>query len=201
MSFLNFNVGDQTSPNDELNTDFLALLTGGTLNLFSGNQITFNLTDTGLNPNTTYDLLSFVDGGLTTGVLGVTDWILGGTPGGFTSANLIVTDTLIQFQTGLLVTGDWYWNAGGTPSQWGDAANWWDDKSGGATGAVRATTPGQGSDVIFIADNITGGGAITTTPGTAHGIEAGLRELNGGVRHFQGAIRRHPVGVVVQRLQ
>ena len=56
MSFLNLNVGDTTNP-DQATTDLLTLLAGGTLNLFAGNQVTFNLTDAGLNPTSTYNLL------------------------------------------------------------------------------------------------------------------------------------------------
>ena len=169
MTTLNLNVGDGPTAGDELNTDLLTLLTGGTLSLFAGNQVTLNLTDIGLNPNQTYDLISVVDGGLTTGVLGVSDWILGAAPGGFATITLNRTDTLIQLQTGNLITGSSWWNAGGTLDNWNDVANWSVDltpptPSGGKAGTNPAvSTPGQGTDVIFIADNITGGAAITTT--------------------------------------
>ena len=80
MTTLNLNVGDLLADGDELNTDTFILTTGGTLSLFTGNKITFNLTDTGLNAGQTYELLNFVDGGFTSGVLANTDYILGATP-------------------------------------------------------------------------------------------------------------------------
>jgi autotransporter-associated beta strand protein len=162
MTTLNLNVGDQTISGDELFTDTLTLLTGGTLTLFSGNQITFNLTDAGLNPSQTYDLISVVDGGLTAGVLSSLDWLLGSTPGGFSSITLNVTDTLIQLQTGPLITGDLFWrgiDGGGTDNTWNAGiANWSQDKAN----TIAATTiPGQGTDVIFAIDG--GAGAYSTT--------------------------------------
>ena len=69
---------------------------GGTLSLFAGNQITFNLTDTGLNAGQTYELLNFVDGGFTSGVLANTDYILGATPGGFSSIILTANNNRIS---------------------------------------------------------------------------------------------------------
>ena len=161
MTTLNLNVGDVGTAGDNLNTDLLTLLTGGTLSLFSGNQITFNLTDAGLNPGQTYNLLSVVDGGLTSGVLSNLDYLLGATPGGFTSITLNKTNNLISITTGTLITGNSWWNAGGALDNWNDVANWAiTDKTGTIS---AASIPGQGTDVIFIADNITGGGGISTT--------------------------------------
>ncbi len=107
-SFLNLNVGDVTA-GDMLNTDTLTVLTGGTLNFTAGNQVTFNLVDAGLNGLQQYNLISAVDGGLITGALGSGDWLLGGTPGGFSSITLTKTDTLIYITTGTLITGTSYW--------------------------------------------------------------------------------------------
>lgn len=147
---LNLNVGDGS-------TDILTLLTGGTLNL--GNTITFNMTDAGLSPSTTYTLLNLTDGGLA--AFGFGNIIQGATPGGFTAPTWTVTNNLVQITTGTLITGASYWNAGGALDNWNDVTNWSiTDK----TGSIPAVSiPGQGTDVIFIADNITGGAAITTT--------------------------------------
>jgi autotransporter-associated beta strand protein len=159
-SILNLNVGDGAVAGDGVNTDFFTLLTGGTLTLYAGNQIIFNLTDSGLNANRTYNLIMSADGGLLTGELNASDWILGLTPGGFTSLVLNKTDNLISITTGSLVVGALYWNANGAADNWNDLANWSSNKAGTV---VATTIPGQGSDVVFIADNIAGGAAITTT--------------------------------------
>jgi autotransporter-associated beta strand protein len=147
---LNLNIGDSA-------TDTLTLLTGGTLNL--GNTITFNMTDAGLSPGTTYTLLNLTSGGLS--AFGLGNIIQGATPGGFTAPTWTVTDNVVQITTGTLITGASWWNAGGTLDNWNDVANWSiTDK----TGTIPAVSiPGQGTDVKFIADNITGGAAITTT--------------------------------------
>ena len=154
---LNLNVGDMNTNTDRLNTDTLTLLTGGTLNL--GNTITFNLTDAGLNANQTYTLLNLIDGGIT--AFGVGSMIQGATPGGFDSFTWNVTNNLVQLTTGNLITGASWWNADGALDNWNDVANWSVTNKGGLTPAV--STPGQGTDVVFIADNIAGGGSITTT--------------------------------------
>ncbi len=147
---LNLNIGDSA-------TDTLTLLTGGTLNL--GNTITFNMTDAGLSPLTTYTLLNLSSGGLNS--FGLGNIIQGATPGGFTAPTWTVTDNVVQITTGTLITGSSWWNAGGTLDNWNDVANWSiTDKTGSIS---AASIPGQGTDVIFIADNIAGGAAITTT--------------------------------------
>jgi autotransporter-associated beta strand protein len=169
MTSLNLNVGDLVSASgtpfdngDDLATDTLTLLTGGTLSLFTGNQITFNLTDAGLNPNQKYELLNFVDGGFTTGPLANTDYLLGATPGGFSSIILTATDTSVFITTGNLIVGDLFWRGlagGGTNDTWnGNANNWSLDK---ANTSVATSIPGQGTDVIFAIDNASG--AVATT--------------------------------------
>jgi autotransporter-associated beta strand protein len=159
MTTLGLNVGDLTVAGDNLSTDLLNLLTSGTLSLFSGNQITLNLTDAGLNANQTYNLISVVDGGLTTGVLGSSDWILGATPGGFTTISLIKTDTGISLTTGTLITGASYWN-GTSNTTWNvGASNWSTDKAGTL---VAGSIPGQGTDVIFQSNFATAGAVVTT---------------------------------------
>jgi autotransporter-associated beta strand protein len=161
MTTLNLNVGDQTL-GDDLQTDTFALVTGGTLSLFAGNQITFNLTDAGLNASQTYELLNVVDGGLTTGPLANTDYLLGATPGGFSSIVLTATDTSVFITTGTLITGNLFWRGlagGGTDDTWNaNVNNWSQDK---ANTMLATTIPGQGTDVVFAIDSATG--AVTTT--------------------------------------
>ncbi|MDZ4402047.1 autotransporter-associated beta strand repeat-containing protein [Prosthecobacter sp.] len=159
MTSLNLNVGDLTVDGDELNTDTFILTTGGTLSLFTGNQITFNLTDTGLNAGQTYELLNFVDGGFTSGVLANTDYILGATPGGFSSITLTANNNSVFITTGTLITGSSYWR-GLTDNTWNANANNWSQDKAGTTPAL--STPGQGTDVIFQWDAPTNA-AVTTT--------------------------------------
>lgn len=141
-------------------TDTWTLLTGGVLNLFAGNKITFDLTDTNLKEGTTYTLFNIVDGGLTLGPLTADDFLLGATPGGFTSAILFVDNNVVQFKTGDLVTGDLFWNANAAADNWNDLGNW----STTLDGLTPATNlPGQGTNVVFKADNITGTGPVATT--------------------------------------
>ena len=162
MTTLNLNVGDVTG-SDMLNTDTLTLLSGGTLGLFAGNQITFNLTDAGLNGGSTYNLIDVTGGGLTLGALGLGDWLLGATPGGFTSITLNKTDTLISITTGTLITGTSYWRGvlgGGTDTTWnGNANNWSTDKAGTI---AAGSTPGSGTDVVFQWDAPSNAAVVTT---------------------------------------
>jgi autotransporter-associated beta strand protein len=159
---LNLNVGDITL-GDQLNTDLLSL-SSGTLSLFAGNQITFNLTDAGLNPGSTYVLLdaTAIGGGFLSGALTLADYLLGSIPGGFTTLDLSAsTDNQIILTTGSLITGVSYWT-GLTDSTWnGTANNWSNDKAG----TIPASSiPGQGTDVVFQADaNGNGSSTITTT--------------------------------------
>jgi autotransporter-associated beta strand protein len=160
-TFLNLNVGDSLTAGDGLNTDTLSLVLGGALNLFPGNKVTFNLTDTGLNANQSYTLLdaTAISGGLLTGPLTLADYVLGGTPGGFTTISLSTsTDNKIILNTGNLISGSSYF-AGVTNNTWNGAANNWADDKAGAIAST--TTPGQGTDVIFRADN-----AVTPTLAT-----------------------------------
>lgn len=159
MTTLRFNVGDGLTPGDNAATDALGLLTGGTLNLFAGNQITLNLSDTGLNALQNYNLITSADGGLINGPLGVDDWILGTTPGGFSSITIHQTDNAIYITTGTLITGTSYWR-GLTDTTWnGNANNWSQDKAGSV---AALSTPGQGTDVIFQWDAPTGAAVSTT---------------------------------------
>jgi autotransporter-associated beta strand protein len=159
MTTLNLNVGDLLADGDELNTDTFILTAGGTLSLFAGNQITFNLTDTGLNAGQTYELLNFVDGGFTSGVLANTDYILGAAPGGFSSITLTANNNSVFITTGSLITGSSYWR-GLTDNTWNANSNNWSQDKAGATPAL--STPGQGTDVIFAFDGIAAGALVTT---------------------------------------
>ena len=146
---INLNVGTGA-------TDKLTLLTGGTLNAV--NTVTFNLTDAGLESETTYTLLNVVDGGLTA-LGGDAMFIQGGTPGGFDSMTWSVTDTEVKLTTGLLITGALYWR-GTTDATWNAALdNWSLNKDG--TGAA-SSSPGAGTNVIF-AWNDVGTAALVTT--------------------------------------
>ncbi|MCY2973152.1 MAG: autotransporter-associated beta strand repeat-containing protein [Planctomycetota bacterium] len=164
---LSLNVGDLVTAGDFLNTDSLTLLTGGTLSL--NNTVTFNMTDTGLNPLTTYTLLNLVDGGIT--AFGTGNMIQGTTPGGFTGFTWNVTDNLVQITTGNLITGDLFWRGaagGGTDTTWnGDANNWSLNK---ANSSVATSTPGSGTNVVFAIDSATG--AVSTTLGQNFKINA-----------------------------
>lgn len=208
MTTLNLNVGDMNTAGDGLQTDTFTLLTGGTLSLFAGNKITFNLTDAGLNANQTYNLISVVDGGLITGSLAAGDYLLGGTPGGFTTITLNKADNLISLTTGNLITGKSYWNAGGAADNWNDIANWSPDDpvttlvNEGKPGTASATsTPGQGTDVVFIADNITGGTAISTTLEQNFKINSLTFEASTTPSNTPTAITINPGVVTTNRLE
>jgi autotransporter-associated beta strand protein len=147
---LELNVGDLASAGDGLRTDVLGLTTGGSLSLFAGNKVTFNLVDAGLGENQTYTLVSAVDGGLTSGVLGAGDWLLGATPGGFASLTLAATNGAVTLTTGSLVSGDLFWQ-GATGTNWSAGlASWSTDLAGTATSTVL---PGQASAVRFQRDS------------------------------------------------
>lgn len=166
---LNLNVGDAVVAGDQLNTDRLQLLTGGTLTLFTGNTITFNITDTGLNANQQYVLLdsTAIGGGFFGGGsphASIAAYVLGATPGGFTSIDLTTNSTTNQIilTTGNLIVGDLFWRGlagGGTDNTWNaNPNNWSQDK---ANTTVATSNPGQGTDVIFAINSATG--AVATT--------------------------------------
>lgn len=163
---LGLNVGDLSVAGDNLNTDTMSLTALGTLTLTAGNKITFNLTDTGLNPRQTYVLLDAtnIGGGFTSGALSLSDYLLGATPGGFTSISLSAsTNNQILLTTGSLITGSSYWRGlagGGTDTTWNSNANNWSlDK---ANTSVAASIPGQGTDVVFQV-NAASNAAVSTT--------------------------------------
>ena len=158
---LAFNVGDSVTPGDQTNTDLLQLIDGGVITLNAGNNITFNLTDIGLNPNQTYLLLDAtnIGGGFTSGPLTGSNYVLGSPIGGFTSADIMANNNQVFLTTGNLITGFWYF-AGITDNTWnGNVNNWSTDKAGTVP---AASIPGSGTDVVFRADNAVTP-ALTTT--------------------------------------
>ena len=152
---LNLNVGDSLAVGDFLNTDTLTLLTGNSATL--ANTITFNMTDAGLNPLTTYTLLNLVDGGLT--AFGTSNIIQGATPGGFSGFTWTVTNNLVQLTTGNLITGNSYWR-GLTDNTWNANANNWSTDKAGTIPA--ASIPGSGTDVVFAYDGLAAAPLTTT---------------------------------------
>ncbi|MCB1207669.1 MAG: autotransporter-associated beta strand repeat-containing protein [Verrucomicrobiales bacterium] len=154
-ALLRLNVGDLNTAGDNLGTDLITLLSGGSLSL--ANSITINMSDSGLNPNQTYTLLNLQDGGLN--AFGIGNVIQGTTPGGFATYNWTVTDNLVQLTVGNLVTGVSYWN-GATGTEWNLGAGQWSDDKAGTTASI--TIPGAGTDVIF-SSNAGPAGALTTT--------------------------------------
>ena len=152
---LNLNVGDSLAVGDFLNTDTLTLLTGNSATL--ANTVTFNLTDAGLNPATTYTLLNLMDGGIT--AFGAGNMIQGAMPGGFSGFTWTVTNNLVQLTTGNLITGNSYWR-GSTNNTWNaNADNWSTDKAGSI---AAASIPGSGTDVVFGYDGIAAAPLTTT---------------------------------------
>ncbi|MCX6837752.1 MAG: autotransporter-associated beta strand repeat-containing protein [Verrucomicrobia bacterium] len=152
---LNLNVGDSIAVGDFLNTDTLTLVTTGTLSL--ANTVTFNLTDAGLNPSTTYTLLNLVDGGIT--AFGAGNMIQGAMPGGFSGFSWTVTNNVVQLTTGTLITGSSYWR-GLTDNTWNANANNWSTDKAGTIQA--ASIPGSGTDVVFGYDGIAAAPLTTT---------------------------------------
>jgi len=191
-SILELNVGDLSAAGDALRTDVLGLASGGSLGLFAGNKVTFNLVDAGLSENQTYTLVSAPDGGLTTGVLGAADWLLGATPGGFSSLTLTAADGLVTLTTGALIAGDVYWQ-GASGSNWSAGLASWSSDLAGTTAST--VLPGQASAVRIQRDSAAAA-AITTNldrpfrvrslafaPGTSAGVTPGTVTLtNGGGR-------------------
>ncbi len=147
---LELNVGDLASAGDGLRTDVLGLTAGGALSLFAGNKVTFNLVDAGLAENQTYTLLSAADGGLTSGVLGAGDWLLGATPGGFASLTLAASNGAVTVTTGSLVSGDLFWQGASATNWSAGLASWSTDLAGTVTSTVL---PGQASAVRFQRDS------------------------------------------------
>lgn len=190
---LNVNIGDLSSTGDGLNTDKLTLLTGGTLSL--GNTITFNMTDAGLNANTTYTLLSIPDGGL--GAFGLANIIQGATPGGFSGFTWDVQDTYVRITTGTLITGVSYWR-GLTDTTWNANANNWSQDKAGTTPAL--SIPGQGTDVIFQWDAASNA-AVTTTLEQNFKINSLTFEASSTPANTPTAITINPGAVSTNRLE
>lgn len=128
----------------------------------AANAISLLIKDIDLSNTTSYTLLSAPDGGLTAG--GATYTL---NLAGYTGSSLTTTDTSIVLNTGTLNTSNVYWNGGASTTAWNtivagppDLTNFSSDLAGTLT---EATLPGKGQKVIFMADNLTGGAALTTT--------------------------------------
>ncbi|MGC3968959.1 MAG: hypothetical protein QM775_16780 [Pirellulales bacterium] len=85
--------------------------------------------------------------------------MLGTIPGGFTSITLNRTDTTISITTGALIVGTSYWT-GLNNNAWNSSAQNWSTDKAGTTPA--ASIPGQGTDVVFVANSHAGGALVTT---------------------------------------
>jgi autotransporter-associated beta strand protein len=140
-------------------TDKLTVSTAATVN----NIISLLIKDIDLTNSTTYDLIVAASGGLTSGGGSYTLNLAG-----YTGSTLTVSDTLVQLNVGTLVTSDAYWNAGGSTTSWATVTgspdfftNFSTDPAG--TSTVLNNLPGKGQKVIFQADNLSGGAALTTT--------------------------------------
>jgi autotransporter-associated beta strand protein len=139
-----------------------------------GGLVTFNIRDTGsMAGSSTYDLLVAPGGGLINGN-GISNgsYALNQIPGGFTTLTLNQTDTKVSLVTGTLVTSSIYWNNATADGKWNTVdgtfkgLNFSKDKAGTT---VSDFIPGAGTTVVFQADSLAGGGAVTTT------LEQGFR--------------------------
>jgi autotransporter-associated beta strand protein len=147
----------------ELGTDTLTLLNPSVAT--TANTINLLVKDFDIASGNTYNLLVAPGGGLLTG---------GGSTGtytfslaGYSGSTLFQSDNLVSITAGTLITSDVYWNGVTSP-----ATTAWNTLDGGGNtnfstdlaGTIQATTlPGKGQKVIFQADNLTGGTALSTT--------------------------------------
>ena len=140
-------------------TDILTLSSGVAT---ASNTISLLIKDIDLDNTTAYTLISAPGGGLTAGGAIYTLNLAG-----YTGSTLTTSDTQVVLNTGTLITSAVYWNGGASTTAWStvvtgppDLTNFSSDLAGTAT---VSTLPGKGQQVIFIADSITGGGALSTT--------------------------------------
>ncbi len=147
----------------DLGTDTLTLLNPNVAT--TANTINLLVKDFDITSGNTYNLLVAPGGGLLTG---------GGSTGnytfslaGYSGSTLFQSDNLVSITAGTLITSDVYWNGFTSPA----TTSWNTIDGGGNTnfstdlaGTIQATTlPGKGQKVIFQADNLTGGAALSTT--------------------------------------
>ena len=123
----------------------------------TGNTVTVNLTDLGLASNTTYTLFNATSGlGFGTG----TTYTLGTTPGGFGgNFTLSGNDTIVQITTGVLASGNLFWD-GATDNTWNGALNNFSTDKGGTLAA--GDKPGAGNKIFFTSDGVAGTDLTTT---------------------------------------
>ncbi|MBK8036101.1 MAG: autotransporter-associated beta strand repeat-containing protein [Verrucomicrobiaceae bacterium] len=150
-SYLELDAGDS-------GTDTLTLLAPAVASV--ANAINFLIKDIDLSNTTTYNLLSAPSGGLSGGTYSFSLT-------GYTGGTLNVSDTLVSLTTGTLITNDIYWAGGTSP-----ATTMWNTIDGtlntnfssDLAGTIpEVSLPGKGQKIIFAADTITGGGALSTT--------------------------------------
>jgi autotransporter-associated beta strand protein len=140
-------------------TDRLTLASGIAT---AANTISLLIKDISLSNLSSYTLISAPGGGLTSG--GATYSL---NLAGYNGSSLTTTDTSVVLNTGTLITSDVYWNGGAGSSAWNavagaqnDLTNFSSDEAGSLT---VATLPGKGQKVILQADNLSVGGALSTT--------------------------------------
>ena len=149
-SWLELDLGD--SGTDTLTTSAAAV---------AANIIHFIIKDIDISNGATYNLLA-APSGLTAG--GATYAF---TLAGYTGSSLNISDSLVSLTAGNLITNDIYWAGGTSP-----ATTMWNTIDGSLNtnfssdlaGATPETSlPGKGQKIIFAADTITGGAALSTT--------------------------------------
>jgi autotransporter-associated beta strand protein len=149
-SWLELDVGDT-------GTDTLTSTVAAT----AANTIHFLIKDLDISNGSTYNLLT-APGGLTSG--GAT---YNFTLAGYTGSVLNVSDTVVSLTAGTLITNDIYWagSASPTTTMWNTIDTFGNTNfSSDLAGAIPETSlPGKGQKIIFAADTVTGGGALSTT--------------------------------------
>ncbi|MCY2975946.1 MAG: autotransporter-associated beta strand repeat-containing protein [Planctomycetota bacterium] len=124
------------------------------------NVTTLFIKDVDITSGNTYNLLVDANNGLGTAA----NYLLN-LPG-YTGSSLSVTPGLVQLTAGTLVTSDVYW-AGGASTAWNTVVPGAPDTTNFSTNVAGSTLsetlPGKGQKVIFQADNLVGGGPLSTT--------------------------------------
>lgn len=141
-------------------TDTLTIPVGAAT---AANVISLLIKDIDISNGGIYTLISAPGGGLTAG--GATYTL---NLAGYTGSSLAFNDTSVVLTAGTLNTSNVYWNGGASTTAWNtivtggpaDLTNFAGDFAGTLT---EATLPGKGQKVIFQADNLTGGAALSTT--------------------------------------
>jgi len=141
-------------------TDTLTIPVGAAT---AANVISLLIKDIDISNGGVYTLISAPGGGLTAG--GATYTL---NLAGYTGSSLAFDNFSVVLTAGTLNTSNVYWNGGASTTAWNtivtggpaDLTNFAGDLAGTLT---EATLPGKGQKVIFQADNLTGGAALSTT--------------------------------------